>query len=176
MLQLKPHLCLCKWSSHSLRSGQGLCPPGATSSLLLCSSHFKSWWRCCSKEMDSCLSVCAAQTCCAPSVPCQMKQGAMSIQFAQSLCIPALCALFLEPSQHFLEFLWQNEPLCWSVVVLFICSFLWLERKISKNEKVSNSCISSSYDFWSNTHIPVCASELSTYLFSFFRSGCVKYL
>lgn len=98
--------CLCSAFANgadSLRSSQGLCPPGVTSSVLLCSSRWESWWRCCPKEMDTCL--------CSTELPCswcslsQMKQGAVLIQFAQSLCIPSLCALFLESSQHFLEFL-----------------------------------------------------------------------
>lgn len=82
--------CLCKWSSHSQRT-QGLRPPGVTNPVLLCSSHWKSWWRCCSKEMDTCL--CSTDLLFSWCSLSRMKQGAVLIQFAQSLHIPSLCAV-----------------------------------------------------------------------------------
>ena len=129
---------LCKSSSYNLRSSWGLCPPW---------SHWLclALWLFAGKAggeaaLKNWTHVCAGKTCSALGAPrfrCRQEQHqpCLLIQFAKSLRIPSPRALFLKSSQHYLELLWQNKPLCWSVVVLFICSFLWLERKISKNEK-----------------------------------------
>lgn len=97
--------------------------PGAAA---LC---WKSWWRCCLQELNACLHALHASR----------------ARYRQEQCQPYVLILFVSHyifshhvlffwSECYLELLQQKEPLCWSVTVLFICSFLWLERKISNHE------------------------------------------
>lgn len=113
--------------------------------------------------------------------PCQMQAGARSALLAASLLRHYVC--------HHCVLFWNQVNTIWSTLTKqasllvsrgFIYMFFSLIRKEnSKNWKrmhVSNSRISSSYDSWSNTRIPVCTSKLAMYFFCFFRSECVKYL